>query len=467
MGARFGAPQEETLAAGSVATLEGLKNVTSCTAAAPTPTAAAPSPIHPLRDVAIPMASSIEARPGPPIATADATTASTMTYSQPSSGLAVTQNPTLRWTETKATVMIPITPAAAAAVKNPAMRRTPTPISVAVEANHCNIGCLNPIDPNQREVFSLPRACLIPCASMTHPSARRSASCAKSYASMSPSFLGCDNAPGSGFIPWAPTYRHASHDDNYPQRSFWARTLSTGQQRGNRELSSEDIAKHRFATAMRRYKKPDVRSFLTDVERAMRGLEDHLAIERACAENFEQELAEMRSKIDALVQEATEARRRIIEQAKREATEIVERTGSAVDGSTIADTAEHAATMISRAEADITLRLTEIEQLCEAAKAEAAKTLTAAQEDAATTRAEAARVLEESRRQARTIRTQAETERTAIVEEISHLERIISSATAGDVEALETANVILRSGTEITIDLRDEAVHPKQRAATS
>jgi len=233
------------------------------------------------------------------------------------------------------------------------------------------------------------------------------------------------------------------------------------------ELSSEDIAKHRFATAMRGYKKPDVRSFLTDVEHAMRGLEEHLTIERARAENFGQELAEMRAKIDGLVQEAAEARRRIIEQATRDATEIVERTASAVDGATITDAAERAAAMIARAEADITRRLTEIEQLCESAKAEAARTLTAAQEDAATTRAEAARVLEESRRQARTIRTQAETERTAIVEEISHLERIISSAKAGDVEALETANVILRSGTEITIDLRDETVHPKQRTTTS
>jgi len=230
------------------------------------------------------------------------------------------------------------------------------------------------------------------------------------------------------------------------------------------ELSSKDIVGHRFTTAFRGYKKPRVRSFLADVEHAMRSLEEHLAIEKARAAHSEQELADMRIRIDDLVEEATQARHKIIEQAKREAAEIAERTAAGVDGSTIADAAECAAGIIARAEADVARRLSEIEQLCESAKTEADRTLTAAQEDAATTKAEASRILDESRREARTIRAHAEAERAAIVEEISHLERIAESARAGDLEALEAANVILRSGTEITIDLRDAALAPTQQA---
>lgn len=233
------------------------------------------------------------------------------------------------------------------------------------------------------------------------------------------------------------------------------------------ELSSKDITGERFKSAMRGYSKSQVRSFLTDVERAMRSLEEHLAIESTRAAHAEQELAEMRTRIDDLVKEATEARHKIIEQAKRDATEMAERTASGLDGATIADAAECATSIIARAEADVANRLAEIEQLCESAKAEAERTLFTAQEDAATTRAETSRVLDDARRQARTIRAQAETERAAIVEEISHLERIASSAWAGDVEALEAANVILASGTEITIDLREEAVDSTQRAGTS
>ncbi len=232
------------------------------------------------------------------------------------------------------------------------------------------------------------------------------------------------------------------------------------------ELSSKDIAGEHFTSAMRGYSKSQVRSFLTDVERAMRSLEERHAIESARAAHAEQDLAEMRTQLDDLVAEATEARHKIIEQAKRDAVEIAERTASGLDGATIADAAECAASIIARAESDAASRLAEIEQLCESAKAEAERTMIAAQEDAATTRAEAARVLDDARRQAKTIRTQAETERAAIVEEISHLERIASAAKAGDVEGLEAANVILRSGTEITIDLREEAVEPMQRAET-
>ncbi len=236
--------------------------------------------------------------------------------------------------------------------------------------------------------------------------------------------------------------------------------LYLGQQREKMELSSKDVVGQHFKSAMRGYSKPQVRSFLADVEHAMRALEEHLAIEGARAAHAEEDLTEMRTRIDDLVEEVSTARHKIIEQAKRDAVEIAERTGTGLDSSTIADAAECAAGIIARAEADVAHRLAEIEQLCVSARDEAARTLTAAQEDAVTTRAEAARVLDESRRQARSTRAQAESERATIVEEISHLEQIASTANVGDIEDLEAGNVILRSGTEITIDLREESVDP-------
>ena len=225
-------------------------------------------------------------------------------------------------------------------------------------------------------------------------------------------------------------------------------------------LSPKDIGEHRFKTAISGYNKGEVRNFLGELERAMRSLEEHLAIETARAEHSENELTELQSRTDDLVAEATEARHKMIEQAKREATEIVVRAGAGAGAATIADAAECAAGIITRAEADAKRQLDEAAELCEAARVEVDRTLNASQNDAAATKAEASRVLEDARREARIIRGQAEAERAVVVEEVSRLERIAESERNGNLESLEVANVILRSGTEITIDLRDEALTP-------
>lgn len=222
------------------------------------------------------------------------------------------------------------------------------------------------------------------------------------------------------------------------------------------ELSSKDVSERRFKTATRGYNKEEVRTFLTDLERAMRGIEERIAIDEARAERSERELAALQSRIDDLLDEATEARRNIIKRAKREAIEILERAGTGAGASTIAQAAERATAIIARAEEDATRRLEEIDRLRESAEAEAERTVMTAQQDAATTRAEASRVLDDARLRARTMCEQAETERASIVDEIARLERIASMAKTGELEALEAANVILRSGAEITIDLRDE-----------
>jgi DivIVA domain-containing protein len=226
------------------------------------------------------------------------------------------------------------------------------------------------------------------------------------------------------------------------------------------ELSSRDVSERRFKTATRGYHKEEVRTFLADLERVMRGLEERVAIDEARAERAERELAALRSQIDDLLEEATEARHKIIDEAKREAIEIVERAGTGAGASTIAQAAERAAAIITRADADANRRLAEIDRLLESAGAEAERMLTAAEQDAATTRAEASRVLDDARLRAKTMCERAETERAEIIEEIARLERIASLATTGDLTTLEAANVILRSGAEITIDLRDESRSP-------
>ncbi len=231
------------------------------------------------------------------------------------------------------------------------------------------------------------------------------------------------------------------------------------------ELSSGDIAGRRFKSAMRGYSRKDVRAFLDDVERSMRGLEERLAIESARAEHAERELKALEARIDAEIEEATAARHRMIEQAKREADEIVARVCAEAGTGTISYAAECAAAIVARAEADASRRLAEVDRVREEADAEAARTVAAAEQDAATTRAEATRVLDEARREARAMRVEAEAERAAIVEEITRLERIATAAADGDVEALEAVNVILRSGTEITIDLRDAALDAESSKA--
>ncbi len=68
----------------------------------------------------------------------------------------------------------------------PRIRRTATPISVAVDMNHCIPGLRNPMLPNQAVVRSRPRAWLMPWARNTRPMPTLRISKARSV-SMSPS----------------------------------------------------------------------------------------------------------------------------------------------------------------------------------------------------------------------------------------------------------------------------------------
>ena len=76
---------------------------------------------------AIPRASSTDQDPGPRVATARDTEANTNTYSQPS---LMMKKPLVRCDVQPATVITPITPAAASEVSSPTASSRPAPTSV-------------------------------------------------------------------------------------------------------------------------------------------------------------------------------------------------------------------------------------------------------------------------------------------------------------------------------------------------
>ncbi len=235
------------------------------------------------------------------------------------------------------------------------------------------------------------------------------------------------------------------------------------------ELSSTDIEERRFSTALGGYKRSEVQSFLTEAGHTVRGLEERIAIEQTAAVESQRELTALHTKIDDMLEDATQARHKIIEEAKREALAIVAQAGSLDDANALVDAAERAAAIVAEAETKAALRLKDVGKVKEAARTEAERIVAAAQQNAAATEAEATQVLDDARRQARATRTEVETERAAIVADVVNLKRIAEATRsgAGELEALESANVILRSGSEITIDLRDVAVDSEPRSVTA
>jgi len=230
------------------------------------------------------------------------------------------------------------------------------------------------------------------------------------------------------------------------------------------ELSSRGVEDRKFGSSVRGYDRGEVDEFVRDIARAMSTLEERLAIAERSAGESDRLLAEMQTRIDQELQDATDARRTIIDEAKREALAISAGVTSLGESGVVGDVAERANAIVAEAETKASIRLQEVSDIVDGARTRADRTIKVAQEDAAATRAEASLVLDDARRRAKEVRTLAETERSAIVSEISDLKKIADAARSGseDLEALETANVILSSGSEITIDLRDEARRPTE-----
>jgi len=229
------------------------------------------------------------------------------------------------------------------------------------------------------------------------------------------------------------------------------------------KLSSRDIGEQSFGSSVRGYNRGEVGNYLQEVARVMGTLEERVAIAERLAGESERKVADMQTRIDQELRDATEARRTIIEEAEREALAIGAGAGSLGEPG-VGDAAKRAAAIVAEAEAKATIRLQEVTDIVDGARSRGERTIAAAEQDATATRAEASLVLDDARRRAREVRAQVEAERSMVVSDISELKKIADAARRGseDLEVYETANVILTSGAEITIDLRDEAVQPAQ-----
>ena len=88
------------------------------------------------------------------------------------------------------------------------------------------------------------------------------------------------------------------------------------------EISSRQIADTRFTTALRGYDRDEVDRFVVDCAKHTGALEERTKIAEVRTASSEKELAALKADIDVLLQEATDARHKIIEEAKAEASTI-------------------------------------------------------------------------------------------------------------------------------------------------
>ncbi|MEE8456851.1 MAG: DivIVA domain-containing protein [Acidimicrobiia bacterium] len=155
------------------------------------------------------------------------------------------------------------------------------------------------------------------------------------------------------------------------------------------EPFSREIQEHQFSSAMRGYGRVEVDAFLTKCAGHMGALEERLRITEVRAARSEEELAGLRAEIDVLLQDAMEARRTIIEEAKAEAMAIVHQSASMDGSDELPRATASASAIVSEAETAASLRLMEVERLREAAEDDATAIVRRAEETAALTQAEA------------------------------------------------------------------------------
>jgi DivIVA domain-containing protein len=197
------------------------------------------------------------------------------------------------------------------------------------------------------------------------------------------------------------------------------------------EVSSRQIEEKQFTTALRGYDRHEVDHFMVECAQHTGNLEERTKIAEVRQASSEKELAEMQSRIDVLVQEATDARRRIIEEAEAKANAITEQTSSG-------DPSRHT----SSDQPDEVLR-----------RAEAS---------AATIRTEAEHVLIDARREADSILESATASRASMESQLAEIREILAEARANDArldlpEGEATSEPV---DPELVIDLRNVADEP-------
>ncbi len=224
------------------------------------------------------------------------------------------------------------------------------------------------------------------------------------------------------------------------------------------EPFSREIQEHQFSSAMRGYGRVEVDAFLTECAGRMGALEERLRITEVRAARSEEELAGLRAEIDVLLQDAMEARRKIIEEAKAEAMAIVHQSASMDVSDELPHATATASTIVSEAETAASLRLMEVERLREAAEDDATAIVRRAEETAALTQAEADRLLEKARMDANSKREETESTRASMEAQLAEIRRILETARTGTIDLDDLTKVGVSSGPdpEVVVDLRDE-----------
>jgi DivIVA domain-containing protein len=213
------------------------------------------------------------------------------------------------------------------------------------------------------------------------------------------------------------------------------------------ELSARTIQDHRFASSMRGYRTKDVDSFLAEAAAYVSNLEEQLAIARTRADKSEQELADMRNRIDAELAEARRARAAIIDEAKAEAATIVDaaRSGDGTD-------AARAAAITQEADLKAQRRLADADGIIADARAVAERIVDEAEAAATQREAEADRVLDAAHAESKRLHAETEQYRAEMERNLAEIKRILQSTHAGTTPP----SVDLGGDDQIVVDLREE-----------
>ncbi|MGI9584569.1 MAG: DivIVA domain-containing protein [Acidimicrobiia bacterium] len=226
------------------------------------------------------------------------------------------------------------------------------------------------------------------------------------------------------------------------------------------ELTARTVEDKKFATAMRGYSKEEVDAFMATIGAHISTLEQQLGIAQVKAHKAQEKLDLLEDDLATKHAETEAARATIIDEARREAASISATASSMNDSEEAAAAAKTASAIIAEAETKAALRLADLDTMKTAA-IEKSSEITKAAEDAAELReAEADRVLDAARRQARAMHAETEVTRSEIEDQLAQLRSILVAAQAGDSSDLQEANVILRNGNEIVIDLSERAKRP-------
>jgi DivIVA domain-containing protein len=201
------------------------------------------------------------------------------------------------------------------------------------------------------------------------------------------------------------------------------------------EVTSRQIEDRHFTTTLRGYDRDEVDQFMTECAQHTGNLEERTQIAEVRTATVEKELAGLKANIDVLLEEATDARRKIIEEARAEASAITgqasrpDRTRVGEDAAIRAE--EEAAEIVRRAEASATIAL-----------------------------ANADRILAEARQESESILEEAKASRASVESQLAEIRQILAAARASD-ESTGARESSDDPDAELVIDLRDVADEPR------